>query len=253
MSINKRIKDRRLELGLTLKEVSHALGIAESTVSRYESSDIRNMGIDKIEALAKILCCSPGYLMGWEGLENSPRKYVADFTLDIITNLLEDSEYTINEQRHDRDYGCTLIIQKIGTLQQISLTNSDIRDFTESTKIYQKTYLHNKIEEKYKTKNYYIPPKNESELIERIFNTDITNISTAKDYLSTLDNDSWNKFKNLPEEQIIEIAKLVQSSRNNSGIDYLYPELNAARPVTNEEITHEMKKHDDDIMDDDNF
>lgn len=66
MDINRIIKARRLELGLTLKDVSKALGIAESTVSRYESSDIQNMGIDKIEALAKVLQCSPAYLMGWE-------------------------------------------------------------------------------------------------------------------------------------------------------------------------------------------
>lgn len=29
--------------------------------------------------------------------------------------------------------------------------------------------------------------------------------------------------------------------------------VNAARPVTDEKVTEEMKKHDDDIMDDDNF
>lgn len=66
MDISKIIKNRRQELGLTLKDIAKALGIAESTVSRYESSDIQNMGIDKIEALSNILECSPAYLMGWE-------------------------------------------------------------------------------------------------------------------------------------------------------------------------------------------
>lgn len=66
MDIAKRIKNRRIELGLTLKDVAEALGVAESTVSRYESKDISNMGIDKIEALAKVLKCSPSFLMGWE-------------------------------------------------------------------------------------------------------------------------------------------------------------------------------------------
>lgn len=66
MEINKIIKKRRIELGLTLKDISQALNIAESTVSRYESSDIQNMGIDKIEALSKVLQCSPAFLMGWE-------------------------------------------------------------------------------------------------------------------------------------------------------------------------------------------
>lgn len=66
MDTYKIIKNRRLELGLTLKDVANALGVAESTVSRYESSDIQNMGIDKIEALARVLQCDPTYLMGWE-------------------------------------------------------------------------------------------------------------------------------------------------------------------------------------------
>lgn len=69
MEIYKIIKSRRLELGLTLKDVAKRLGVAESTVSRYESSEIANMGIDKIEALAKALQCTPGYLMGWEEKE----------------------------------------------------------------------------------------------------------------------------------------------------------------------------------------
>ena len=49
-----------------MRDVADALGVSPSTVSRYESSDIQNMGIDKIEALAKVLRCSPAYLMGWE-------------------------------------------------------------------------------------------------------------------------------------------------------------------------------------------
>lgn len=66
MEINERIKARRLELGLTLKDVADALNVAESTVSRYETSNIQNMGIDKIKTLADVLKCSPEYLMGWE-------------------------------------------------------------------------------------------------------------------------------------------------------------------------------------------
>lgn len=66
MEVHERIKKRRIELELSMRDVADALGISPSTVSRYESSDIQNMGIDKIEALAKVLRCSPAYLMGWE-------------------------------------------------------------------------------------------------------------------------------------------------------------------------------------------
>lgn len=66
MDIGSRIKKRRIEIGLTLKDIASALNIAESTVSRYESKDIQNMGIDKVKDLAEVLKCTPAYLMGWE-------------------------------------------------------------------------------------------------------------------------------------------------------------------------------------------
>lgn len=65
MSVQEIIKNRRLELGLTLKDVAKVLGVAEATVSRYETGEIQNMGIDKIAHLSKVLRCSPAYLMGW--------------------------------------------------------------------------------------------------------------------------------------------------------------------------------------------
>lgn len=90
MNINKAIKTRRLELGLTLKEVAKALGIAESTISRYETNNIQNMGIDKIEALAKVLQCSPSYLMGWsDSIEP---------TIPHFTNVDDAKEYLKQRQ-----------------------------------------------------------------------------------------------------------------------------------------------------------
>lgn len=64
MEINEIIKKRRMELGLTLKDVAHALGTAESTISRYESNGIQNMGVDKLLDLARVLECTPMYLLG---------------------------------------------------------------------------------------------------------------------------------------------------------------------------------------------
>ena len=66
MTINEKIKSRRLELGLTLEDVARALGVNKSTILRYESDYIKKMPIDIIEPLAKVLKCSPEYLMGWD-------------------------------------------------------------------------------------------------------------------------------------------------------------------------------------------
>lgn len=85
MEIQEIIKARRNELGLSVREVAQALNVAPSTVSRYESSDIQNMGIDKIEALAKVLRCSPSYLMGWESTSPSQVLPLSSIEEDIIT------------------------------------------------------------------------------------------------------------------------------------------------------------------------
>lgn len=96
MGVNDKIKERRLELKLSLKDVANALGVAESTVSRYETKDIQNMGIDKIEALAKVLECSPGYLMGWE--DNKTTELSSKAEKDIKKALGETLEQLENSQ-----------------------------------------------------------------------------------------------------------------------------------------------------------
>ena len=66
MKANEVMKVRRLELGLTQKEVADRVGVTEATVSRWESGDIKNMRRDKIAALARALDISPAVLMDWE-------------------------------------------------------------------------------------------------------------------------------------------------------------------------------------------
>ena len=68
--INERIKERRLQLDLTLLDVANAIGVKESTAQRYESGTIKNISHETICRLAEVLHCSPSYLMGWE--DNAP-------------------------------------------------------------------------------------------------------------------------------------------------------------------------------------
>lgn len=66
MNVAKQIKDRRIALGLTLKQVADAVGVSEGTVSRWESGDISNMKRDKIFELSKVLHISPLAILGME-------------------------------------------------------------------------------------------------------------------------------------------------------------------------------------------
>lgn len=69
MKTGELIKQRRLELGMTMKALSRLVGVSEATISRWESGDIENMRRDKIAALARALRVPPAVLMDWEEYE----------------------------------------------------------------------------------------------------------------------------------------------------------------------------------------
>lgn len=80
MEVKDLLKMKRLEKGLTMKELADMVGVSEGTISRWESGLIANMRRDKIVALAKALGITPGMIMGYEivmeqKLDKSYEKY----------------------------------------------------------------------------------------------------------------------------------------------------------------------------------
>lgn len=65
-SLSSILKQRRKELGLTLAQIADMMGVAEATVQRWESGNIKTVRHEKIGKLAEILKVSPAALMGWE-------------------------------------------------------------------------------------------------------------------------------------------------------------------------------------------
>ena len=59
MTIGEFIEKRRKELGITLDEIGKITGVGKSTVKKWETGLISNMGRDKIANLSKILKVSP--------------------------------------------------------------------------------------------------------------------------------------------------------------------------------------------------
>ena len=102
-SVQDKIKKRRKELGLSLEDVAKALNVNRSTVLRYESKSIEKMPIDVIPPLAKILKCSPEYLMGWEDDKLKPINIIYDdyFPLHYCTNLSAGSPTELLEAEPD--------------------------------------------------------------------------------------------------------------------------------------------------------
>ena len=65
-SLSKILRQRRKELGLTLAQIADMMDVAEATVQRWESGNIKSIRHEKIGKLAEILQVPPASLMGWD-------------------------------------------------------------------------------------------------------------------------------------------------------------------------------------------
>ena len=91
MTIGERIKERRLQLGLTADAVADVLNKNRATIYRYESNDIEKLPTTVLEPLAKALQTTPAYLMGW--VEDKETEKKNDAVADIILKLRSDESF----------------------------------------------------------------------------------------------------------------------------------------------------------------
>lgn len=79
MSIGSRIRQRRIELGLSQDELAHRLGYkSRSSINKIELGQ-HNLTQSKILAIANALETTPSYIMGWdESVESSMGDLPAD-------------------------------------------------------------------------------------------------------------------------------------------------------------------------------
>lgn len=86
MTISEFIETRRKELNLTLEEIGNATGVGKSTVKKWESGFIANMGRDKIRQLALILEVSPTVF-----IDDEIKDYKAATQSDYLSDNLPDN------------------------------------------------------------------------------------------------------------------------------------------------------------------
>lgn len=70
--IIERIKNRRMELGMSYQDLADKTGMSKSTLQRYETGFIKNIPLSKVEALAQALQVTPEFIMGWKDKKDSP-------------------------------------------------------------------------------------------------------------------------------------------------------------------------------------
>lgn len=134
MKVNEIIKKRRKELGLTLKDVALELGVSESLISRYESNDVKNMGIDKITPLARVLKCSPAYLMGWEDEKNFRNQVIhgVDITAEKKINFIKNIAEKLNEGYSIDEISKILSFPNIGKYLNDTIFENDLLEMAKN-------------------------------------------------------------------------------------------------------------------------
>ena len=90
MHIGERIKARRIEIGMSMRELAEKMGYQNhSTISRIESGDV-DLPQSKISQFAEILRTSPAYLMGWISEETSQKN---DQLAKLIVRMRTDADF----------------------------------------------------------------------------------------------------------------------------------------------------------------
>lgn len=87
--VGRRIKDRRIELGLTLDELAAKVGYSDkSTLSRVENGKT-DMPLKKLDKIAQVLDVAPAYLIGFteEDIPDGLNK-------ELFLNYVHDSKNT---------------------------------------------------------------------------------------------------------------------------------------------------------------
>ena len=61
-----RIRDLRIERGMTQEELGKAVGLKRAAINKYEKGVVVNIKQETIMKLAEVLHTTPSYLMGYE-------------------------------------------------------------------------------------------------------------------------------------------------------------------------------------------
>ena len=63
-TMGERIRNKRIENGLSMEELGQKLGVQRAAVSKWESGKVSNIRIPTIKKMADLFGCSPAWLMG---------------------------------------------------------------------------------------------------------------------------------------------------------------------------------------------
>ena len=94
LTIQERLKDLRVERGLTLEQLAEQTGLSKSALGKYEADDFKDISPFSIVTLAKFYGVSTDYLLGMTETKNHP-----DTELDAL-HLGDDAIEVLKLSKH---------------------------------------------------------------------------------------------------------------------------------------------------------
>ncbi|WP_301537931.1 XRE family transcriptional regulator [Streptococcus equi] len=105
------MKQRRLEVNVSVEELAKKLGVSKTTIYRYEKGEILKVPTEVLEKISKILNTNPAYFMGWS---DTPTPVQTQTLQEIIVTskqleqprqekVLSFANEQLEEQKHEQN------------------------------------------------------------------------------------------------------------------------------------------------------
>ena len=121
--LGERLKERREELMMTQKDIADNIGVAVSTIQRYESGKIKDIKLPVIDAIAKFLRVQPEWLMGYEEPEYAEPYSATDLQsksaeIDNREIFSKNLRFLMNQKNKSRKQVCSDLGIKYSTFSE---------------------------------------------------------------------------------------------------------------------------------------
>lgn len=101
MTVGKKIRDRRMELGLSQRDLAAKMGYSnQSAIARTEAGKV-DLPLSRISQFAEVLGVSTSWLMGWEDSPETLGELAADVLLDAQIRKLVQGFQALGQEEKD--------------------------------------------------------------------------------------------------------------------------------------------------------
>ncbi len=129
IEIGKRIKTERENLNLTLKDIAEDIGVAISTIQRYENGLIKEIKLPVIQAIANSLNVNPNWLIGKQNNKHINNNQISQEESNLLITFNKLNVIGKNEAKKRVEELTQIPKYTIDNIsEELSITREDVKD-----------------------------------------------------------------------------------------------------------------------------